>query len=67
MASLSAAASVALALVVAFQSESMSPLSWGRSTVRLMVTFLLAIAGGELGRRRNLAGARDAGRGDAMA
>jgi peptidoglycan/LPS O-acetylase OafA/YrhL len=67
MASLSAAASVALVLVVAFQSESLSAVSWGWSTVRLMVTLLLAIAGGELGRRSNLASARDAGRRDAMA
>jgi len=56
-----------LVLVVAFQSESLSAVSWGWSTVRLMVTLLLAIAGGELGRRSNLASARHAARGDAMA
>jgi hypothetical protein len=51
---------VALALVVALQSAPLSILSLGWSTVRLALSFLLVIAGGELGRRRNLANAREA-------
>ena len=67
MASFVMAATVALALVVAFQSASLPALSWGWSAVRLAVTVLLVIAGAELGRRRNLADARKTSAGAATA
>jgi predicted MFS family arabinose efflux permease len=59
MASLSAAVPVALVLVVALQHAVLPVLSLGWSAVRLALMFLLAIAGGELGRRRNLTDARN--------
>jgi peptidoglycan/LPS O-acetylase OafA/YrhL len=67
MASLGMAVTAALALVVAVQSASLPAISWGWSAVRLVVTGLLVVAGGELGRRRNLANALFAGAGDTTA
>ena len=65
VASLNVAASVALALGVTLLMDTLSWLSLIGTAVRLVAVFLLVLAGGELGRRRNLANARDAALGDA--
>jgi peptidoglycan/LPS O-acetylase OafA/YrhL len=58
MATIVMASSVALALSVALQIDALSMLSWTWSIARLVATFLLVLAGGELGRRRNLVDVR---------
>jgi peptidoglycan/LPS O-acetylase OafA/YrhL len=59
MASISTTAGLLMALLSAWAAGA-APTSWGWRAIELAATFLLVTAGGELGRRRNGADARQA-------
>jgi hypothetical protein len=56
MAALSTGAGLALVLGALFAAD-LTAGSWAWGVVQLVMTFLLVVGGGELGRRRNLADA----------